>query len=1061
MRKRKTESRKKIEGGIDSLPPGVKLIETIKPGVDVVTKLAWTPDGTHLIIPGFGFELRTWGLAERKFIHKFPFKVNAITSAIVDPTGELLIASNMSGHVNCWNLKTGKLAYEKKIESGSHTGTSHMAFNEDGSQVAFSIGGVSQILDAQTGRTLTPFTHGSVTIHDVSYNRDLKVFYFGCSDGSLHTASNSEALRIFPKLHEETIYKICFDSTRQEFVTASADKSLRIWKTINLKMTRELQGHSGKVNSVTFNSDFSLLASKSQDGSVRFWNPRNGECLATITGTFEATSLHNAVFHPTLPLLAVVGSDSSQNSHRVVHLFEIDYEKMLGIQTTQSVNYCSAKVVLLGEQTAGKTGLGWRLAHNEYKSHDSTHGQQFWLLKQLSKDRSDGTRCEAVLWDLAGQDDYRLIHALFLDNVDLALLVFDASREETMFSSPEYWLKQLTDDQRAGARAPTILIAARIDVSVPKLTVEQAEMYCKEKGIDGYVRTSAKDNIGIDELVDWMQKLIPWESMPTTTTTKTFDHVKDFVLSLKETAEFKNCIISKEELRKRLTKSDGFDFTDDEMMTAVEHVSKHGYVSILCSSKGERRILLRPDLLNIVAASFINKARSNERGLGALEEQRLLSGNYEFNELKELTKDEREILIDSAAALFLQHKVCFRETDPTNRTNYLVFPDLINLNRPMRGPEVVTEDGVGYTVSGAVENVYASLVVLMGYTQLFTRTDQWRNHARYEVAGERICGFRLDEERPGEIDLVLYFGENTPIEERKIFEGYFERFLTRPNIRIDRQLPLKCPNGDEIPRTIIRDLRAKKKEFLYCPECGAKVELAQSQKPLQLSPAGEEKVDAGTLRAERRAKFEEILFRIKTHVGKLPKPAPSCFISYSWGDAAHERWVEKELATDIEKAGIPVILDRWDNSRPGTSVPLFVSQVQKCDLVLVIGTPRYREKYEGGEPMGGYVVAAEADLIGHRIIKTGSGKSSVMPILRSGSADESFPTILHGKVFADFRNDDEYFAKALELLLIILDMNPRDSVFKEFQNMLGSPEPVIRKEAETSFSRRRNNKVLK
>ena len=51
---------------------------------------------------------------------------------------------------------------------------------------------------------------------------------------------------------------------------------------------------------------------------------------------------------------------------------------------------------------------------------------------------------------------------------------------------------------------------------------------------------------------------------------------------------------------------------------------------------------------------------------------------------------------------------------------------------------------MAYTASGAVENVYASLVVLMGYTQTFTRTNQWRNHARYEVGRGQVCGFRLE-----------------------------------------------------------------------------------------------------------------------------------------------------------------------------------------------------------------------------------------------------------------------------------------------------------------------------
>jgi len=42
--------------------------------------------------------------------------------------------------------------------------------------------------------------------------------------------------------------------------------------------------------------------------------------------------------------------------------------------------------------------------------------------------------------------------------------------------------------------------------------------------------------------------------------------------------------------------------------------------------------------------------------------------------------------------------------------------------------------------------------------------------------------------------------------------------------------------------------------------------------------------------------------------------------------------------------------------------------------VVVVGTPRYRTKCENNEPMGGYVVAAEGDLIGKRMIGSEAGK---------------------------------------------------------------------------------------
>ena len=72
--------------------------------------------------------------------------------------------------------------------------------------------------------------------------------------------------------------------------------------------------------------------------------------------------------------------------------------------------------------------------------------------------------------------------------------------------------------------------------------------------------------------------------------------------------------------------------------------------------------------------------------------------------------------MDSAVALFLDHNVFFRETDPLNGRAYLVFPELINLKRPLEDDATPVEDAVAYTVSGPVENVYASRVVLIGYT---------------------------------------------------------------------------------------------------------------------------------------------------------------------------------------------------------------------------------------------------------------------------------------------------------------------------------------------------------
>ena len=160
------------------------------------------------------------------------------------------------------------------------------------------------------------------------------------------------------------------------------------------------------------------------------------------------------------------------------------------------------------------------------------------------------------------------------------------------------------------------------------------------------------------------------------------------------------------------------------MMTAVGHLANHGYVIQLKRASGEEAILLAPDLFKNLASSIVLEARRHERGLGLVDEARLLGGDYPLPELASITPDVATTLLDAIAGLFLQRNLCFRET--INDRTCLVFPSLINERRPPAGDPGFTDD-VSYSVSGAVETVYAALVVQLGYTNLFRRDHHWQN----------------------------------------------------------------------------------------------------------------------------------------------------------------------------------------------------------------------------------------------------------------------------------------------------------------------------------------------
>jgi len=418
------------------------------------------------------------------------------------------------------------------------------------------------------------------------------------------------------------------------------------------------------------------------------------------------------------------------------------------------------------------------------------------------------------------------------------------------------------------------------------MTPDELKAFCQKHGIAGLIETSALTGAGAAELVDSMKSLIRWDEKPATVTTTTFKRIKDYVLVLKEAKSDGQIIVSPEELRGRLEATDlEWRFTDAEMLTAVGHLENYGYVKRLRTSKGEARVLLQPERLNNLASSFVLEPRRNPKGLGALEEKRLLTGGYNFPELNDLGKGDLEALLDSAALLFLEHNVCFRETDPLRMEPYLVFPELINLKKPPE-EEAAMEDGVSYTVSGPIENVFASLVVLLGYTHTFTRTAQWHNNARYEVGDGLACGFRQEAERDGELDFVLCFGPTVGGPVRTLFQGLFESFLARRNLTVMRYEVVRCSNaacGHLLDRSVVRQRVKDRREFAFCNDCGARLTLPPVAEPIQLTRDVQAEVESQRRVAEQRTRFEQAVFRVRAYVAEQKITPPETFISYAWG----------------------------------------------------------------------------------------------------------------------------------------------------------------------------------
>src|SRR5262249_49931788 len=176
--------------------------------------------------------------------------------------------------------------------------------------------------------------------------------------------------------HTAYVTSVAWSADQKRALSGSEDQTVRVWDLENRLCLRVFEGHLGGVSSLTFSVDGRLALSGSSDRTARLWDVETGRCLCVFNG-------HDA---------GILNMSWSADGFRA---FSADYrggirewdlsEFVIDAQAPkvnapalplapEQVQYTNAKVLLVGETSAGKTGLSKRLALGKWEPSDSTVG---------------------------------------------------------------------------------------------------------------------------------------------------------------------------------------------------------------------------------------------------------------------------------------------------------------------------------------------------------------------------------------------------------------------------------------------------------------------------------------------------------------------------------------------------------------------------------------------------------------------------------------------------------------------------------------------------------------
>jgi small GTP-binding protein len=727
-------------------------------------------------------------------------KPEVIVSVLKDFTAQILRWLNDSSNspVSSRPTTSGQLL---RTLIGHDAAVSSVATTPDGQHViSGSFDATIRVWECDSGRLLRVLRGHAASVLIVRVTASGRYIVSGSGDGTVRIwdVSTGQCRNVLSG-HDAPVDALAITPDGQRVMSGGRDATIRAWDLLSGQCIWVLESHTGPVVDIAISPNNERAISSSLDGTLRVWDLRNGGCTSILKPD-SACLLGLAVMHDARQIIA-------GTSEHTVWLWELPE-----FATSNAPRFVSAKVVLVGDTGVGKSGLAMRLTSEAFEPTASTQGRRISRIPQRELSPPNVER-DIWLWDLAGQQDYQLIHQLSFEHTTLALLVIDGSREDSL-AGAEHWIQALNDSR--GHAPAKLLVVARSDRGGPRASRQRLARFCEEHGFSGFVITSAKTGEGCEELREAIAKNIRWENIAQTSAPQLFKTIRDAVQLQSE----KIALLRVTELRQRLQLDLGGAVIEfGALRSGLRHLEEQGLVHML--SFGDF-ILLQPDWINGYAAALVRAIREQPEEIGSIPERTVLERKAIFQRMQRLEDADEFILLVAIEEMLLRRSLCFRESTPEGPV--LVFPAYFLRETP-DPPERLPRIAI-YSFVGPANEIFTTLLVRLSYTHEFGRGKFWRNAADFEAPAGQRAGLRMAHTTGGNVQIGVYFNPEVPASTKALFLKYIEEHLRKRANDVVRTRSYTCPQcATQLSGSVVRARIERGYRDMICPVCEARLPL--------------------------------------------------------------------------------------------------------------------------------------------------------------------------------------------------------------------------------------------